>query len=166
MAPKRINTRQRLMTELMSCQEENETYLYLRLVNDEDLLHWEAVLKGPNGTPYEGGLWHLNITIPPDYPYAPPNIRFTTKIVHPNIEFQTGKICLSLLDSEWSPAGAGGLSGTLTTIQQLLMDPNLDSPLNPDIAVLLRNGDFAAWESFVQYWTETERWEGGLSAGR
>ena len=54
MAPKRINTRQRLMTELMSCQEENDTYLYLRLVNDEDLLRWEAVLKGPNGTPYEG----------------------------------------------------------------------------------------------------------------
>ncbi|KXG46214.1 Ubiquitin-conjugating enzyme, E2 [Penicillium griseofulvum] len=166
MAPKRINTRQRLMTELMSCQEENDTYLYLRLVNDEDLLRWEAVLKGPNGTPYEGGRWHLDITIPTDYPYTPPNIRFTTKIVHPNIEFQTGKICLSLLDSEWSPAGAGGLSGTLTTIQQLLMDPNLDSPLNPDVAVLLRNGDIVAWESFIRYWTEAERWEEGVSAGR
>jgi peroxin-4 len=33
---------------------ENETFLYLRPVNDEDLLHWEAVLKGPAASPYEG----------------------------------------------------------------------------------------------------------------
>jgi peroxin-4 len=33
---------------------ENETFLYLRPINDEDLLHWEAVLKGPAASPYEG----------------------------------------------------------------------------------------------------------------
>ncbi|KAJ5154707.1 Ubiquitin-conjugating enzyme E2 [Penicillium coprophilum] len=162
-----IDTTKRLVKELNNYRKQgNEALLYLRPINDEDLLHWEAVLKGPEGTPYEGGLWHLDIAIPPNYPHAPPKIRFTTKIAHPNVEFQTGKICLSLLDSEWSPAGSGGLSGTLTTIQQLLTDPNPDSPLNPDLAVLLRNGDLVAWESIVRYWTEEERWEEGRNVGR
>ncbi|CAI7616154.1 unnamed protein product [Penicillium glandicola] len=147
-------------------QGENGTFLFLRPVDEDDLLHWEAVLKGPDGSAYEGGLWHLDIAIPPNYPLAPPTILFKTKILHPNIDFHTGKICLSLLDSEWSPAGAGGLAGTLTTIQQLLTDPNPDSPLNVDIAVLLRKGDIAGFESVVQYWTEVERWEEGRNPGR
>ena len=46
----------RLGRELETYQEEgeNEIFLYLRPVDEADLLHWEAVLKGPVGTPYEG----------------------------------------------------------------------------------------------------------------
>lgn len=161
---------------------ENETFLFLRPVNDEDLLHWEAVLKGPAGSAYEGkatkstkakipscgyvsqsnvttgGLWHLSIEIPPKYPFAPPTIIFTNKILHPNIDFNEGKICLSVLTSEhWTPAG--NLETTLRAIQQLLTDPNPDSPLNVEISVLLRKGDIAGYESLVRYLTEEQRWE-------
>jgi peroxin-4 len=157
---------------------ENETFLYLRPVNDEDLLHWEAVLKGPAASPYEGkfkpkskslpepfsqsnattgGLWGLDIRIPSDYPYAPPTIHFTTKIAHPNIAWSTGEICSSL-NNDWKPTV--NLSGILAAIQLLLTVPDPDSPLNPDIAVLMRNGDLAGWESVVRYWTEEERWQG------
>lgn len=52
------------------------------------------------------------------------------------------------------------LSGILAAIQLLLTVPDPDSPLNPDIAVLMRNGDLAGWESIVRYWTEEERWQG------
>ncbi|KAG0153963.1 hypothetical protein PDIDSM_1342 [Penicillium digitatum] len=137
---------------------ENETFLFLRPVNDENLLHWEAVLKGPAGSAYEGGLWHLSIEIPPKYPFAPPTIIFTNKILHPNIDFNEGKICLSVLTSEhWTPAG--NLETTLRAIQQLLTDPNPDSPLNVEISVLLRKGDIAGYESLVRYLTEEQRWE-------
>lgn len=46
----------RLSKELETYQEEgeNEIFLYLRPVDEADLLLWEAVLKGPVGTPYEG----------------------------------------------------------------------------------------------------------------
>lgn len=105
-----------------------------------------------------GGLWSLSITLPDTYPLAPPTIRFTTRISHPNISFTTGEICLTLLTTEhWSPVYT--LSTTLTAIHQLLTDPRPDSPLNPDVAMLLREGDIPAWESIVRYWTEEERWQ-------
>lgn len=106
-----------------------------------------------------GGLWSLNITIPPNYPLTPPTIRFRTRISHPNISFTTGEICLTLLTTEhWSPVYT--LSTTLTAIQQLLTDPRPESPLNVDVAALLRDGDYVGWESVVRFWTEEERWVG------
>ncbi|KAF4771313.1 hypothetical protein N7455_007863 [Penicillium solitum] len=149
----------RLRTELKASikEPENETYLYLRPVDGDDILLWEAVLKGPDDTPYEGGLWHLSIAIPPQYPNKPPTIHFTTKIIHPNIHFDNGKICFSLLDDDWSAVMT--LQTTLKAIQRLLTYPNPDSPLNVDISVLLRNGDMAGYESVVRYLTEEMRLE-------
>ncbi|KAF7516403.1 hypothetical protein PCG10_002164 [Penicillium crustosum] len=149
----------RLRAELKASikEPENETYLYLRPVDGDDILLWEAVLKGPDDTPYEGGLWHLNIAIPPEYPLKPPTIHFTTKIIHPNIDFENGKLCFSLLDEEWSAVMT--LQTTLKSIQWLLRYPNPDSPLNVEISVLLRKGDMAGYESVVRYLTEEMRLE-------
>jgi peroxin-4 len=112
-----------------------------------------------------GGLWHLRIAIPPNYPLAPPTITFTTKISHPNISFDKGEICLTLLTTEhWSPVYT--ISTTLTAIHQLLTEPATDSPLNVDVAALLRDGDIAGWESIVRYWTTEERWQGSATFGQ
>lgn len=108
-----------------------------------------------------GGLWQLQINLPPNYPFSPPKIIFKTRISHPNISFATGEICLTLLTTEhWSPVYT--LSSTLTAIHQLLTDPRPDSPLNVDVAALLRDGDIAGWESLVRFWTNEERWSGSL----
>jgi peroxin-4 len=49
------NTTQRLICELKEYHKTpNESLLHLGPVDEEDLLHWEAVLKGVDGTPYEG----------------------------------------------------------------------------------------------------------------
>ena len=49
------NTTQRLIRELKEYHKTpNESLLHLGPVDEEDLLHWEAVLKGVDGTPYEG----------------------------------------------------------------------------------------------------------------
>ncbi|KAI9925464.1 hypothetical protein ASPWEDRAFT_112708 [Aspergillus wentii DTO 134E9] len=160
MASPPVSTSQRLIRELKEyTKNPNEVLLHLGPVDDDDLLRWEAVLKGVKGTPYEGGLWGLNITIPHNYPLSPPNIRFKTRISHPNISFTTGEICLTLLTTEhWSPVYT--ISTTLTAIHQLLTDPRPDSPLNVDVANLLRDKDIPAWESVVRFWTQEERWEG------
>ena len=55
-----------------------------------------GTLLGPPGTPYEGGVFKLEIRIPSKYPFEPPKMRFETKIWHPNISSQTGAICLVL----------------------------------------------------------------------
>jgi ubiquitin-protein ligase len=34
------------------------------------LFDWNAEIKGPKGSPYEGGLFRLKIDVPLKYPYA------------------------------------------------------------------------------------------------
>lgn len=58
---------------------------------------------GPPDSPFQGGVFFLNIHFPADYPFKPPKISFTTKIYHPNINAQGG-ICLDILKNAWSPA--------------------------------------------------------------
>ncbi|KAK3616070.1 hypothetical protein LTR56_026197 [Elasticomyces elasticus] len=118
----------------------------------DDLTQLSADLRGPEGTAYEGGLWTLSISVPSSYPNTPPVLHFKTPICHPNVNFKTGEICLDLLKTSWTPAY--GIVSTLEAVQQLLIaggEP--DSPLNVDIAVLLREGDLVAAESLVRFYT-------------
>lgn len=99
-----------------------------------------------------GGQFNLSISIPPNYPSAPPDIRFQTPCCHPNVNFKTGEICLDLLKGSWTPAY--GIVSTLEAVQQLLSaggEP--DSPLNIDLARLLRDGDLVGAEALVRFYT-------------
>ncbi|KAK0515985.1 hypothetical protein JMJ35_002019 [Cladonia borealis] len=149
----------RLLQELKANTSEPSTVLQsLHPVSEADLLHWEAIMKGIPGTAYEAGLWKLDLQIPPSYPHAPPNIHFITPICHPNVHFVTGEICLDLLKDAWLPTYT--LSSTLEAIHQLLAYPEVDSPLNLDIANLLKQGDKVGGEGLVRFWCGERRWGG------
>ena len=100
---------------------------------NDNLFEWEAVLIGPEDTPYNGGVFILDIFIPSDYPIKPPNVIFRTKIFHPNIN-SAGNICLDILKNSWNPSLT--ISKILLSICSLLNDPNTEDPLVPDIANL------------------------------
>ncbi|KAI3638777.1 hypothetical protein MIR68_003275 [Amoeboaphelidium protococcarum] len=103
--------------------------------SDEVMGQFECIMQGPEQSPYEGGSFKLMIQCPDRYPMEPPNVRFTTKVYHPNIDSQ-GRICLDLLKSEpkgcWSPSK--NIAGILVAIRMLLAEPNPDDPLDADIA--------------------------------
>ncbi len=92
------------------------------------MFKWQGTIVGPEGTPYEGGVFYLNIQFPIDYPFRPPKINFVTKVYHPNINLD-GSICLDILKDQWSPALT--ISKVLLSISSLLTDPNPESPLIP-----------------------------------
>ena len=74
---------------------ENEDNLF-KVKADFDIYNYISSIKGPIGSPYEGGLFKLRITFPDNYPFKHPDIRFITKIFHPNVN-SDGFICNCVL---------------------------------------------------------------------
>jgi ubiquitin-conjugating enzyme E2 D/E len=119
-------------------------------VNDSDMFHWQATIMGPGDSPYQGGVFFLNIHFPTDYPFKPPKCTFTTRIYHPNIN-SNGSICLDILKDQWSPALTIGK--VLLSISSLLTDPNPDDPLVPEIANIYKT-DRMRYEATAKEWTK------------
>jgi ubiquitin-conjugating enzyme (huntingtin interacting protein 2) len=88
------SAKKRLMKELAEVGKDDSSGVNAKPVTEGDLRHLIGTLQGPEGTVYEGGVFEIDITIPVQYPFEPPKMRFVTKIWHPNISSQTGAICL------------------------------------------------------------------------
>lgn len=84
----------RLLKELKEVGKDDTSGVKAACVKEGELRHLLGTIAGPQGTPYEGGLFQIDITIPKQYPFEPPKMKFLTKIWHPNISSQTGAICL------------------------------------------------------------------------
>ncbi|AAF34303.1 putative ubiquitin-conjugating enzyme E2 31 [Arabidopsis thaliana] len=107
--------------------------------NSNNIYEWTAVIRGPDGTPYEGGMFNLSIKFPTDYPFKPPKFTFKTPIYHPNINDE-GSICMNILKDKWTPALM--VEKVLLSILLLLEKPNPDDPLVPEIGQLFKNNRF------------------------
>jgi len=97
----------------------------------DNLRYFNVILAGPTQSPYEGGIFRLELFLPEEYPMAPPKVRFLTKIYHPNID-KLGRICLDILKDKWSPALQ--VRTVLLSIQALLSAPNPEDPLDTGVA--------------------------------
>ncbi|KAF9434496.1 hypothetical protein BGZ76_007917 [Entomortierella beljakovae] len=145
----------RMLKEYLAIQKNSATRPHLELlepIQEDNLLHWKAILLGTADSAYEGGRFKLDIVIPSSYPIQPPTIHFVTRICHPNVHFKTGEICLDILKSEWTPSWT--LESVCVAISSLLTNPEPSSPLNCDAANLLRCGDMAGYNSLVKMYTE------------
>ena len=83
----------RLQKEIAACAKDDSSGVRADPI-DDNIRHLKGQLQGPSGTVYEGGVFTVDIVIPPQYPFEPPKMKFTTKVWHPNVSSQTGAICL------------------------------------------------------------------------
>lgn len=139
----------RLARELGLMSKSAHTHISAGPESDDNMFVWKACIYGPVQSPYENGVFSLRLEFPQNYPFNPPNVRFTTKIYHPNIA-SNGYICLDILKSEWSPALS--VETVLLSICSLLTDPNPDDPLVRAIAEQYVQ-DRLAYEITAREWT-------------
>lgn len=62
-----------LTTNTWNLFQDKNGCFYVETIQD-DLRHLIATLKGPEGTPYEGGTFQVLIDVPEDYPLLPPKV--------------------------------------------------------------------------------------------
>ncbi|OWM88600.1 hypothetical protein CDL15_Pgr002367 [Punica granatum] len=149
--------------------------------SEDNMRYFNVMILGPTQSPYEGGVFKLELFLPEEYPMAAPKIavssvtiavqnlvvitlslsavravissliqvRFLTKIYHPNID-KLGRICLDILKDKWSPALQ--IRTVLLSIQALLSAPNPDDPLSENIAKHWKTNEAEAVET-AKEWT-------------
>ncbi|GBG34280.1 Ubiquitin-conjugating enzyme E2 G2 [Hondaea fermentalgiana] len=116
--------------------------------DETNMLEWECVFLGPEGTPYDGGCFHSTLSFPKDYPLNPPVMRFTQPLWHPNV-YPDGKVCISILHEpvedkfgyeqsceRWSPVQS--IEKIILSVISMLAEPNDESPANIDAAKMWR----------------------------
>ena len=85
-----------LRKQLKDLSQNDEIGASVGLENDNDMFVWTVVFEGPADTLYEGGFFKAQLKFPQDYPNNPPEMKFLTKMWHPNI-YPDGKVCISIL---------------------------------------------------------------------
>uniref|UniRef100_A0A0A0KQJ6 E2 ubiquitin-conjugating enzyme n=1 Tax=Cucumis sativus TaxID=3659 RepID=A0A0A0KQJ6_CUCSA len=130
--PVRMSTpaRKRLMRDFKRLQQDPPAGIS-GAPQDNNIMLWNAVIFGPDDTPWDGGTFKLTLQFTEDYPNKPPTVRFVSRMFHPNI-YADGSICLDILQNQWSPIY--DVAAILTSIQSLLCDPNPNSPANSEAA--------------------------------
>jgi ubiquitin-conjugating enzyme E2 R len=137
-----------LQLELKSLQSE-PVEGFTVTCDDDCLFKWTVGIFGPPGTLYQGGYFKATLKFPPNYPYAPPAMKFINTIYHPNV-YDNGEICISILhppvddpqsgelpSERWNPTQS--VRTVLLSVISLLNEPNTSSPANVDASVMYRD---------------------------
>ncbi|KAF9517357.1 hypothetical protein BS47DRAFT_1371406 [Hydnum rufescens UP504] len=118
-------------------------------ITEENFFEWEALIQGPEDTPYEGGVFTARLSFPSDYPLSPFKMRFDPPLLHPNI-YPDGNVCISILHTpgddptmyelsseRWSPVQS--VEKVILSVVSMLAEPNLESGANIDCCKLYRD---------------------------
>lgn len=119
---------------------------------DEASKTFHCELKGPVGSPYEAGVFPIQVQCPNKYPYKPPMVTTSIKVFHPNFMVD-GLIHVKYFSHDWSPAQT--VKTILLKIQELMKQPNniTECPVN-FAAVNIIKDDYEAFCEIAQEWTK------------
>ena len=101
-----MNSNKRLLKEIRElyiCQNQKELLdnNYLIYYDETNINKVYAIIKAPHDSIYRHKFIRLNITIPDNYPYSPPEVTFINYHnvrIHPNM-YENGKCCATILNT-------------------------------------------------------------------
>lgn len=147
----KMSRAKRIMKEMQAVRDDPAAKINLEFVSESDIHHLKGSFLGPPGTPYEGGIFVVDIEVPMEYPFKPPKMKFDTKVYHPNVSSVTGAICLDILKNAWSPVIT--LKSALISLQALLQSPEPNDPQDAEVAQhYLR--DRESFNKTAAFWTK------------
>lgn len=80
---------------------------------DDSIFIWHANLKAPSDSVYYGGVFHLQMNFPQDYPVNPPSVTLLGYALdHPNVF--GSKLCLDMLEKTKGGAWYEGWNSAYT----------------------------------------------------
>lgn len=127
---------------------------------EESPFHLIGTFPGPENSPFEKGLFKVvciclsymqDIVVPEGYPFHPLQMRFLTRVYHPNVSSQSGAICLDILKDQWSPVYT--LKTTLMSLRSLLCSPEPNDPQDAEVAKHYTS-NLDSYNKTAEYWTK------------
>jgi ubiquitin-protein ligase len=120
--------------------------------NETDMLKGQALIIGPNDTPYENGYYFFELEFPPDYPHLPPTVTYCTNDgmtrFNPNL-YKSGKVCISVLNTwrgeQWTACQ------TISSILLVLCTTLNKKPLLNEPGVKENHRDYSSYEQIITY---------------
>jgi ubiquitin-protein ligase len=82
----------RIRKELADMLQNPDERMTVRPANDDDIFNWVATIKGPDDTPYEGGVFPMTVTFPKDYPFKAVKATIAVPIFNPKLT-EAGEYC-------------------------------------------------------------------------
>jgi ubiquitin-conjugating enzyme E2 D/E len=155
----------RIKKEFQLCSQDSDLIQIgcsFGLVKQEDYNVWKVTILGPSNTPYQGGVFTINVYFPEEYPQKGAEFRFVNRIYHLNVDFKNkeslGHICLSSIN-EWHTTGkvstkkCYGVKQALFDIFCLFYNQGVDSPYDDEIAAEYRDRR-NEFDAKAKEWTE------------
>ncbi|CAF3816826.1 unnamed protein product [Rotaria sp. Silwood1] len=86
----------------------------------------------PDSEIFKEGAFQIEMKLPPDFPFNPPEVRFLTPIYHPNVDTD-GKFCHELLIKEAKHSNKVTLIDVVKAVVQYIDHPNLEHPMRANV---------------------------------
>ncbi|KDN40010.1 putative QRI8-E2 ubiquitin-conjugating enzyme [Tilletiaria anomala UBC 951] len=150
----------RLMIEYKQLSSDpNSLFPAVGPISEDNYLEWEALVPGPDDTPFEGGIFSARLSFSSSYPLEPPKMVFDPPLFHPNV-YPDGVVCISILHAagddpnmyessseRWSPVQS--IEKILLSVVSMLAEPNIESGANIDACKMYRD-DRAGYEQKIR----------------
>ena len=59
-----MSTKRRILKELQDLNKENGSNITASPVDEDNIFKWTATISGPEGSPYEEGIFRLEVNLP------------------------------------------------------------------------------------------------------